>query len=211
MKTSIVNLKLSKTILVTLTIFMFVFIASCGSNRLQIAEFDFVHNGNGYVLRSAYCPNNPKSCNYLIGNGFVAVDMNQDRIMDKITKGNIALSEAQQIYDYCLNQLEKTGKLNEIDNKSIEFILKESDYTLKIKSLSKDDKPFNQFTIVDVKLGIREAKISIFNDTNADGILNEFLKGNILIGDAQQMYNRTVEKGLKQGKLYKINESIIVK
>jgi len=209
MKTSRVNSNLIKSIFVI--IFSTLLLTNCGANRLQIAEFDFVYNGSRYLVRSAYCPNNPKSCNHLIGDEFVAVDMNQDRVMDKVTKGDINLSEAQLIYDYCLNQLEKTGKINEVGKKSIEFVLNERDYTFKIKSLSNGDKPFNQFTIEQLNSVLNESVISIFNDNNADGTLNEFLKGGILLDDAQKMYSRTIEKGLVQEKLYKLNENIFVK
>lgn len=209
MKTSRINSNPVKSILVIT--FLTLLLTSCGFNRLQIAEFDFVYNGTSYTVRSAYCPNNPKSCNHLIGDDFVAVDMNQDRIMDKVSKGNIELSRAQLIYDYCLNQLELMGKINEVGKKSIEYVLIESDYTFKIKSLSNGAKPFNQFTIEQLKSVLNESVISIFNDDNADGTLNEFLKGGILLDDAQKMYSRTIEKGLVQEKLYKVNNNIFVK
>ena len=137
--------------------------------------------------------------------------MNQDRIMDKVSKGDIELSEAQLIYDYCLNQLELSGKINEVGKKSIEYVLNEPDYTFKIKSLSNGDKPFNQFIIQQPKSVLKKSVISIFNDNNADGTLNEFLKGGILLKDAQKMYSKTIEKGLVEEKLYMLNENIFVK
>ena len=178
---------------------------------MRISEFNFVHNGNSYLVRSSYCPNNPKSCNQLIGDDFVSVDLNQDRIMDKVTKGNINLSEAQEIYEYCLNLLEREGKLNEISNKTNEFTLKESDYTFCIKSFFSNDSPFNQFTIVEKRAGFNQDRISIFIDHESDGKLNEVLKGGFLIETAQLMYKKTIDSGLKQGKLREVNENIFVK
>ena len=78
-----------------------------------------------------YCPDNPQSCNHLIGNDFVAVDLNQDRIIDEIIRGDISKYEAQIIYDYSLELLEKENKLNQVRDKSNEskYILTKLNFT----------------------------------------------------------------------------------
>jgi hypothetical protein len=89
--------------LFTFIIFTVLTLNGCVSSDLKISEFKFKYNDKDYIIRSAYCPDNTASCNQLIGNDFIAVDMNQDRIIDKINKGNVSLSEAQAIYDYSLD------------------------------------------------------------------------------------------------------------
>lgn len=190
---------------------LFVFLTSCGSNKLQISEYNFVYNGNSYVVRSSYCQNNPKSCNHLIGDNFIAVDLNQDRIMDKVTKGNISLLQVQEIYEYCLKQLEEKGKLTEIDKKNNEFIFEEENFSYIIKSFSTTENSFNEFTITNGNRDLKKQIVSMFVDYNADGNLDEFLKGGILLEDAQQMYNRIIEKGIELGKLHKVNKNVFVK
>ena len=66
-----------------------IFISGCVSSDLQVSEFRFKYNNKDYIIRSSYCPDNPASCNQLIGNDFIAVDMNQDRIIDKINASKL--------------------------------------------------------------------------------------------------------------------------
>ncbi|GBD91582.1 hypothetical protein BMS3Abin04_02314 [bacterium BMS3Abin04] len=186
-------------------------LSGCSSSRLKVAEYEFVYNGDNYVLRSTYSPGNPESHNSLIGRNFVAVDINQDGTMDKVIKGNITLSEAQEIYDYSLGMLEKQGKLNEINKKSKEFIFNKSYYKFSIKSFSSKSGPFNEFTVVNKKPSLYSFKTSIFIDRGADGKLDEILKGGILLEKAQKMYNETISEGLKKSKLVKKEGIILVK
>lgn len=203
---------LSKIFLLLLVIIVGASLSSCSSSKLKTSNYDFIYNGKSYTIRSSYCPNNPKSCNQLIGKDFVAVDMNQDRVMDKIAKGDISLAEAQEIYDYCLNMLEKAGKLSKVDKKINQFELTEGKYTFYIKGFEpKDQKPFTEFRIIDKRLGFNQYKESIFKDNNADGILDEILKAGMLIEEAQKLYHQIIEKGIKQKKLEFVKEILKIK
>jgi len=186
-------------------------LSGCSSSKLRVAEYEFIYNGKNYILRSSYSPGNPKSYNRLIGSNFVAVDINQDGTMDKVIKGNIALSEAQEIYDYSLSMLEKQGKLNQIDKKPKEFTLNKSNYKFRIKSFSPKDGPFNEFTIVNKNPSLYNYKTSMFIDRGADGKLDEVLKGGILLQKAQKMYSETISEGLKRSELVKKEGIILVK
>ena len=195
-----------------LLLLSFAFILSgCSASKLKIAEYDFVYNGTKYTLRSAYCPDNPNSCNSLIGQKFVAVDENLDGIIDKVIKGKIALSKAQEIYDYSLNMLKRQGGLKEIDKSSKEYTRKKSGYVFSIKSFFSEENPFNQFKIID-KTGLPGSyKESVYVDKGADGKLDEVLKGGFLRKTAQQMYAETISAGLKESKLIKKDGIILVK
>jgi hypothetical protein len=99
------------------------FIVSCASPNLRVSEFKFRYNDQDYIVRSAYCPDNPNSCNHLIGENFVAIDMNQDRIIDKIDRGDVSIGDAQKVYDYSLDLLAKQNKLSEINRRNDKFII----------------------------------------------------------------------------------------
>ena len=191
-----------KFIIFLLTILFLPFLTGCHSPELKVSEYEFVYKGKSYVIRSSYCPDNPRSCNQLIGKDFIAVDINQDRIMDKIKKGNISLSEAQEIYDYSLNLLEKAGKLSEIEKDSKQYETSEGEFTFTIKTFSSNgDNHFAEFRITDRRSGLGQFKESIFIDDKADGNLDEIVKAGFVLEEAQKLYSKTIEKGIKQMKL----------
>lgn len=190
---------------------LLIILSGCSSSKLKVAEYEFVYNGQTYTLRSSYSRGNPESHNSLIGNSFVAVDMNQDGIMDKVIKGNVALSEAQKIYHYSLGMLEREGKLNEINKKSKEFTLNKSNYKFSIKSFSPKSGQFNEFIIVDKSPSLYSYKKSMFIDRGADGKLDEVLEGGVLLKNAQQMYDETISEGLKRSELVKKDGVVLVK
>ena len=189
-----------------------ILINGCASSDLQVSEFRFKYNNKDYIIRSSYCPDNPASCNQLIGNDFIAVDMNQDRIIDKINEGNITLAEAQEIYDYSLDLLKKQNKLNEVGRREKNYLITETNFNYEIKTFTPEiGRVFNEFKIIDKRLAWGKTEISLFLDENADGILNNVLRGKIPASEAQKKYEMTISKGLANNNLIKINGSIIIK
>lgn len=201
---------LLEPIIIILEIILIVIFTSCISTELKISEFEFRYNNENYMVRSAYCPNNPESCNQLISDNFVAVDLNQDRIIDKVERGNISFGEAQEIYDYCLNFLESQNKLQQIDKKHESYCYSDVDFDYEIKTLfTQKNNPFNQLTIT--RHPSMNNNISVFIDYDADGKLNELVKGNIPIENAQKKYSFILQEGLSLQKLQKTNKRITVK
>ena len=183
----------------------------CASSDLKVSEFKFNYNNKDYLVRSAYCPDDPSSCNQLIGEDFVAVDMNQDRIIDKIRKGSISLEEAQEIYDYSLNLLKEQNKLNEVSRREKKFTVRENFFNYEITTLYPEiGKEFNEFRIIDKNNATGFYQASIFLDENADGILEKRLKGTIPLENAQNTYEKIIEKGIYTGELIKTGSSITV-
>ncbi|MBK7104825.1 MAG: hypothetical protein IPH62_06035 [Ignavibacteriae bacterium] len=181
------------------------------STEMRVSEFKFIYSGQDFILRSAYCPNNPKSCNQIIGSNFVAADLNQDRIIDEVINGEISISKAQTIYDYCLENLEKQGKVNQIDLGNSTYTFIENNITYEIKSFSSiKNIHFNQFSIKE-KFHLTSFKIAVFVDNNADGKLDETLKGEISVSEAQAKYEMLIKKGLASHKLSKNNGFILSK
>ncbi len=197
---------------IIISLVLILIFTSCYSSELRVSEFEFLYNNQSFIIRSAYCPNNPESCNQLISNKFVAVDLNQDRIIDKISDGDVDLAEAQEIYDYSLNLLQKMNKLNEVNRVDNKYVLNDVNYDYEIKTFHpKLDSPFNEFIITDKQAGKNFYKVSILIDKNADGKLNELLKGRMLINEAQIHYDRVIQIGLINKDLKKINDSILIK
>lgn len=193
---------------IEIKLFFLIILYGCATSELRISEFKFKYNNEDYIVRSAYCPNNPESCNQLIGNNFMAIDLNLDRIIDEISMGKIKLAQAQKIYDYSLLLLEKRGKLNTINENYESFIFNDKLYKYEIKSFISVIKPsFNEFKIESKK----GKAISVYIDHHADGKLDEVVKGIIKIQDAQSFYRTVIEKGIELGKLIKSNGTVVSK
>ncbi len=196
-------------------VFIFFFFLNCSSSEqdMRVSGYRFIYSGNTYFIRSICCPNSPQSCNHLIGKGFEAVDLNQDRIIDKIVKGDITIPEAQTIYSYALNKLEKENKLSVIDKNKVEFqFIVERPYMVFQITSFKTEKgdPFNQFKVVQKRSNLNY-DISLFNDLKADGTLDEILEGNYPIVKAQKHYKETIEEGVRANKIVIADSLVRVK
>lgn len=205
--------KLLLSLLSTLFIILISISCSSSNQEMQVAGFRFTYEGNNYYIKSIYCPNNPQSCNHLISKDFEALDINQDRVIDKIVKGDISLDETQKIYTYALNLLEEENKLNTIadDDKELKYTLDYPSILFEITSFQPDvGDPFNQFKIFQKRMG-RDNDISLFNDLKADGSLDERLSGLYSIVEAQKQYQETIEEGIRDNKISKVENLIRVK
>lgn len=196
------------------TIFILLVSFSCSSSNqdLRVSGFRFSFEDNDYYIRSIYCPDSPQSCNHLIGKNFEAVDINQDRVVDKIVKGDFTIHEAQRIYDYSLDLLERENKLSVInqETENFQYKIKKPFLIFEITSFQPElGKPFNQFRLVQ-KQGMNE-NISVFNDLQANGSLDEKLNGSFSIVDAQKQYLETIEEGIKENRISRADDLIRVK
>ncbi len=190
------------------------FISSCSSSEpnLKVAGFKFNYEGNDYFIRSIYCEDNIQSCNHLIGHDFQALDSNQDRIIDEITRGDIDKAEAQKIYDYSLKLLASENKLNEVQdpNEEPKFTIENPNIIFEITSFHKEGKePYNQFKIIENRISVND-EISVFGDQLANGSLDEKLQGDYMIPQAQKLYEDIIQEGLNAKKISKINDVIKV-
>ena len=118
MKNSIkIFLKPNKIFLVfVLFVFQFLIIENCTGIRFvpYATVFSFEYNGEKYRIRSVFLRGNQSSFNELISKDYVARDFDKDGILDRITLGQISLTEAQTIYEFALEELTKQGKLRRI-------------------------------------------------------------------------------------------------
>ncbi len=188
----------------------FLFAGCASSSELKVAEFKFSFEGQEYLLRSSYCPNNPQSCNQLYGKDLIATDLNQDRTIDKITKGNISLESAQRIYDYCLEILENQGKVSTISNNEKVYSMSEDNFIYEVKTLIINGNSYQNEFVIKEKRGYSQFGISIFQDSNADGELDLTLKGVYPIGKAKIKYQSLINKGLVKNRITAINGLFLV-
>jgi len=199
-------LKTNKKIMILLII------TGCVSSELRISEFNFQYKNKNYIIRSAYCPGNPESCNQILGDSLLAIDFDQDRIIDQVSLGGITIHEAQKIYDYCLNVLEKENKLSKINSSNSTYSISETKYDFEVKTFHPGvGSPLNEFIITDTWNKIGFTNYCIFIDENSNGNLDKVLKGEMSLGEAQTHYDRVLAKGLSTNDLKKTEKSIQVR
>lgn len=190
----------------------FLLLTNCTSSDLKVSEFKFEYNNKQYTIRSTYCPNNPESCNQIMGKDIVAVDLNQDRVIDKIIMGNYSLAEAQKIYDFCLESLEKQNKLNRVNSAINGYYVVDREKDFEIRTMNTELKSiFNEFKIIEKKDWGSSLIINVYVDNNSNGQLDERIKGEISLADAQDFYSTIINRGLSERELIKVNNIITVK
>ena len=180
-------------------------------SQLSVSQYRFNLADKTYRIRSISSVDKTQSYNELIGEKFMVADFDQDRVIDCVLLGEVSLSEAQEIYEYGLNEVSKEKKL-QVRNPSIDRYLHEkNDLQLEIRSFRPTKaQPFNEFKITDTR-PLVSPEIIIIVDQNADGNLDEVLKGSISLEKAQSQYAEAVAKGLQRGELVKTNGMILVK
>jgi hypothetical protein len=190
---------------------IFAIFSGCASSKPKPhgAEYTFVYNDKTFHIRSYFSNQDGENVNTLIGKDLVAVDFDQDGIIDKIDRGKITLQTAQGIYDTGLGMGNKEKKLqvrvppNSTYAQNINGIL----YEIKtIKPLDSDI--FNEIKISDNRQVI--SRVAIFVDQKSDGTLDSLIKGNYDIEKAQNIYNRLLDEGVQLGGLIKRNGMYLV-
>jgi hypothetical protein len=149
------------------------------------------------------------SYNELIGKNFVALDFDRDRIIDFIAMGESSLSEAQKIYEYGLNILILENKVSVVDKKLVAFFYYNTEYDYQIISFHPEgSNPFNEFKII--KKSELSVEPVVLVDQNANGYLDEILKGTNTINHFQERYTFVLNEGLLLNKLKKDGDRILV-
>ena len=175
------------------------------------AFYNFEYDGEQYRIRSVSSEENAISFNELVGKDFVAKDYDQDGLLDEISLGEKNLSEAQKIYEYTLTLLESQTKLQKVNLRFSVYQELNSENNYEIKSYTPGDgTPFNQFKVIKKKWSLNP-EIIIGVDQQADGSIDEIVKGSMSLEEIQILYSQIIEKGLEKNQLIEINKMIIVK
>jgi len=177
----------------------------------SVAQYQFTFNNEMYRIRSIFTVENNERYNELIGKTFLAIDFDQDRIIDRISVGTASLAEAQKVYDYGLDMLTKENRLKEVNPANHKYTEEYPEYFLEIKSFyPASTKPFNQFKIISKKQLVNPETI-VAIDYDADGTLEEVLKGTTTLAKLQIQYSNLINSGLQKNGLIKVNNTIQVK
>lgn len=186
---------------------------SCASTKqkLIISHYSFDLDNQTYRIRSLISENQQECFNELIAKNYLAVDFNQDGIIDRIAMGDVELAEAQKIYDYGLDQLSKEHKLKEQVTQVSQYIQEEPCCRYEIKSFRIiNSNPFNQFILTENRNTV-SPQITVGVDQNADGTLDILVKGSTSLEDLQPKYQSMIKKGLEVNEMLKSNGTILVK
>lgn len=213
MKNSISNSPYKTILLIIISFLITIFLNNCTTVKPLTATasyYRFILDGNNYKIRSIFSSDKNHSYNELIGNKFVAVDFDKDRIIDRIMIGNADIAKAQKIYEYGLEMLSRDNKLKVSNIEKALYSHENTEFDYQIKSFHpKGEQPFNEFMIIK-KHDIYDGEIVIL-DQNADGNLDEVLKGPADVDTFQANYAYVINTGLKKNKLVKSGNMILVK
>lgn len=180
--------------------------------RIKASQYRFKLNDETYRLRSITSEGESKFYNELIGAKFLAVDFDQDRILDCILLGDANLDEAQAVYEHGLNELSKENKLQLRMPTAKRYLQESEDFRLEIISFRRTNgqPPFNEFKLTG-KRQMVSPQINVFVDRNADGMLDEVLKGVMELQSAQTQYAEMIETGLRRQALIRTDGMVLVK
>lgn len=196
----------------TLLLGVFIF-CGCAARKpnAHVSQYRFIYNDEAYRLRSISSKDKTESYNELVGANFLAVDFDQDCVIDRILLGDASLSDAQKIYEYGLNRLIQENRLQLRRPNVQRYVYESCDSHLEIISFRPANAtPFNEFKIMD-KRQMVSPQIIVMIDQNANGVLDEALKGEATPAEAQAQYAEAIEAGLQKGVLSKVSSMILVK
>ena len=180
-------------------------------HQVRVSKFHcFSCDGEEFRIRSVYSDHNGMSYNELIGPYFVAKDLDQNGIIDHIEIGDAVLKDVQRVYEEGIAYLTHNQKIRQSKGvlRLFTYSVGMHDYQV-ISFQSGEEEFFNEFKIV--RRNLYKNEISILKDQGADGHLDEVLKGDLPIEEAQAKYIEMLEKGLENGKLIRQGDMVLVK
>jgi len=207
----IIILKIVSVILMGFFLVIFL-LYGCASRRPQLgkSQYSFHFKGKVYQIQSIFSLDKRESCNELVGENFKAIDFDQDRIIDRIVLGDLSLNDAQKIYEYGLDMVTKEKKLRVQPPVVNHYVHKSYEFDYEIRSFRPaNSQPFNEFKVIDKRQVVPSLIIII--DQNADGTLDEVLKGMAVPEKMQPQYSEVIKEGLKKKQLIKVDHMILVK
>jgi hypothetical protein len=204
------NITIKLIISTALVVWLF---GGCAGQKPQLnaSQYSFEFNDTNYRIRSISSTDGNDSYNELIGENLVAIDFDQDRVIDRIALGKVSIADAQKIYDHGLAMVAQEKKLVLRMPTVHRYVLESDEFHFEIRSFRPPDaQPFNEFKIVD-KRGVPCPEEVVVVDQGADGTLDELLKGTMTLENVQPKYTETIEAGLGKKQLVKSDGLILVK
>jgi hypothetical protein len=215
MKAILFKLKYTKVIVFNSIILVLILttLYTCAGKKLvpNIAQLKFRLNNEVYRLHSIIFEEKSRSFNRLIADDFLAFDYDQDGTIDHIALGDADFNKVQMIYEHGIEQAARKNKLLKDYLSNVKYIYENHDHLYEIKSYRPSNaNPFNEIKIID-KRQIVSAKRLIALDQEADGTLDQVLKGRVTLNEIQTDYSEIIKIGLQKGDLIRIENMILVK
>ena len=192
--------------------FVFSVIMSCSTQKplVHASKYKYIYNGEKYQIWSIFDVENDLKQNRLISEEFNATDIDQDGIIDIITSGYISLENAQKIYSAGIDMATMEQKVSHRIPEISTYLHENTIYTYEIKSFRPiQSQPFNEFKVTD-KRPILIPEVFILIDQQADGVLDDVVKGRITPDKFQAKYTDAINEGLEKQKLTKVDDMILV-
>jgi len=204
-------IKRAYSFITVILFYAFLFQGCASEKHVQSTEYStYEYKGQQYRIRSVYSSDKDSTFNELVGRKFLAKDYDQDGYIDEITLGDISKKEAQEIYDYTLMMLDSDSKLRQVVATSNVYQYEDSNYKYEIKSFQPEGaEPFNQIKIFEDGHNLNPP-VTVGVDQNADGIVDEIIKGNIPLEKFQKLYSAVTKYGLEENELIKVDNMILV-
>jgi len=186
---------------------------SCAAHQPEftISQYRFSLNDQIYRIRSISFVNKSDSYNEVIGETFMALDYDQDGVLDVLVMGEISLQEAQAIYQQGIRDVMRENKLL-VKNRDIRVYAMEKN-RIKYEIITfgpADASAFNEFKVTDNRPIIKPEQL-ILIDHNADGILDDVIQGTAALEKYQWIYKQMIETGLQEGTLIEENGTFLVR
>lgn len=188
-------------------------IIGCGVTRPPInsSGISFEYEGKTYRIESM-TPQDKEGYNVLVQRdgkkiSLRAIDKEQDGILDQVVQGEMSLAEADIIYQNGIAAAKSNGNYKKRDFSRVyrtSDLL--NDYMLKTYILAVGE-TYNTLSVQNK----RSQKIeTVVLDLAADGSLNKSEKGDENVTSYQTIYQKILDKGLKEGKIVKNDEMYLV-
>jgi len=191
---------------------IFVLGGCAGQQReFNASMYRFQFNDEGFRIRSISASDTSLSYNELIGENVLAVDFDQDRILDYIALGEMRLPEAQKVYETGLNRIAMENLLRVRAPNVHRYVHESNGVRVEIISFQPSGgSPFNEFKMIDQR-SVATPEDVVLVDKNADGTLDAVLKGSADLESMQSRYQEAIDAGLQKQELVKVDGAILVK
>lgn len=191
---------------------MFLSAAGCGTSQSASEQhtFTFVHEDAEYTIISRIVPSNGSS-NYLIRREegatlLRAVDEDQDGFLDALLVGDIPLEEANAVYAVGIAEAQHRGVYRERLSERLYMLSRYGENYVVRTYVGVSGTSYNKFIILDSG---REPE-AVWIDREADGVLDERIRGEANHERSQERYEMVLEHGLRDGRIVKRDTAYFV-
>ncbi|MFC1569679.1 hypothetical protein ACFL4L_05555 [bacterium] len=197
--------------LVLMILFVLSFSCVKRGNIVEVGGYSFSYQGKEYRIQSV-TPTVSEGYNILIRREddklvLKAIDKEQDGFLDEVMVGNLAVEDADRIYQEGISEGERRGYIKK-RTFAREYRFKDDlrTYVLATYVLAMGD-IYNKLIIADHTLF--NAQVIVI-DKDADGRLDDVEEGIETLGEYQKSYEYVIEMGKRVNRIRKVNGKIIV-